>query len=75
MPQTIRQEPHKCAPGDLVPKHVLREWTYMTSRAANDFKRFTGQKIMGDLVRRGSLIFAVSDAEHAECVYNNPRKF
>jgi hypothetical protein len=63
-------------PGDTTDKALVANWDKMTDRAAVAFKRHVGLKVVeGQLVRQGSLIFEVGDAELALCRYNHTREF
>lgn len=61
--------------GDLVSKGAIKG-EEMSVASATAFKKYTGKKFPGaKLVRQGQRIFAVGDAELAQCVYNYPKEF
>lgn len=67
----VNPNPDGCVPGDLTHKDGVADWQPLTNRQAVNFRRHTGKKLAPDsiLVRKGSLIFEVGDADLALCVY------
>jgi hypothetical protein len=70
-----RLSPKMCMPGDTVHADTLKDWPAMSMEAVKAFKRFTGCRWHGRLVRKGKWIFAVNGAHLAECVYAHERNF
>lgn len=70
-----RTDPLKCFLGDTVDKSAVIDWPQMSGPSAVAFRRFTGLRISGVLVRQGNLIFEVGDAELALCRYNYHKEF